>query len=129
MALKMKDFYFYFMIVFCTLYFVFCIFDFFLLLPHLKAVDNALISDEDADDVARAAIPDEELAIVRACHDELPMAAQEVRLLDVSCCVASTEESESLNVCIIVFEGKVIFITINTTATKAQSGSSSIEKV
>ena len=120
MSLKKRFFSPYLMIVFCNS---------FLLPPHLKAVDNALISDEDADDVARAAIPDEELAIVRACHDELPMAAQEVRLLDVRCCVASTEVSESLNVCIIVFEGKVNFITINTTATEVQSGSRSIEKV
>ena len=61
---------------------------------YLKAVDNALISDEDAHNVAGTAIPDEELAVVGTCHDELAVAAQEVRLLDVCRCVASTQKSE-----------------------------------
>ena len=72
------------------------ILNYFVSSPHtyLEAIDNTLVSNQNADNVAGAAIPDEELAVVGACHDELPMAAQEVCLLYVCRCVASTQESE-----------------------------------
>ena len=62
---------------------------------YLEAIDNTLVSNQNADNVAGAAIPDEELAVVGAGHDELAVAAQEVGLLDVRRRVASSKISGS----------------------------------
>ena len=65
--------------------------------PHtyLEAIDNTLVSNQNADNVSGAAIPDKELAVVGAGHDELAVAAQEVGLLDVRRRVASSKISGS----------------------------------
>ena len=62
---------------------------------YLEAIDNTLVSNQNADNVAGAAIPDKELAVVGAGHDELAVAAQEVGLLDVRRRVASSKISGS----------------------------------
>ena len=51
-----------------------------------------------SEDVKIKAILYEELTVVRACHDELPVTAKEIGLLDVRCCVASTQKSEQCSV-------------------------------
>ena len=49
----------------------------------LQTVDDGIIADQDLDNVGRPPVPDEKLAVVRAGHHELGVAAKEVCLLDV----------------------------------------------
>ena len=59
----------------------------------LQTVDDVVVSLQHLDNVGGLPVPDEELPVVRARHDELTVRPQEVGLLDVGGGVAGAEIS------------------------------------